>query len=272
MGNVGGPAVMAYSFDREVSLGYSRSLAIIVVAEFLSFVASLILGFTGIVVLLLFSSSGSTLRWLSVGVVIIGASVAALSVIVWYRRAHVGVAVTGIAQLLVPLVERVSPTWAEGLRSERINATLQRYYETFDIVVGDRRAVLYAFALSQLGWFFFALPLFTSALALDVHLPIGLVLFLVPAAGLATVFPVPGGLGGLEVVLAGLLTLLAAITLTTASAVVILFRLCSFWFFVLVCGVTASMAAVGVRELSNTLQSPSPVQSNDDHVERYKET
>ena len=41
--NAGGPAVMAYAFDREVGLGYGRSLAIIVVAEFLSLVSSLVL-------------------------------------------------------------------------------------------------------------------------------------------------------------------------------------------------------------------------------------
>jgi len=121
-------------------------------------------------------------------------------------------------------------------------------------VGGDRRAVLYAFGLSQLGWLFFALPL-TGALALDVRLPLALALCLVPAAGLATVFPLPDGLGGLEVALAGLLAALAAVDLATAGAVVILFWLCSFWFFVGVCGIAASVAAVGVDELS-TLPVP----------------
>jgi uncharacterized protein (TIRG00374 family) len=128
--------------------------------------------------------------------------------------------------------------------------------------VRNRRAVLYAFALSQLGWVLFALPLYTGALALDVRLPLALALFLVPAAGLATVFPLPGGLGGVEVVLAGLLAVLVAIDLTTAGAVVILFRLCSFWFFVLVCGVAVSISAVGVREFSTPLETSTPDPAN----------
>lgn len=254
MGNAGGPAVMAYAFDREIDIGYGRSLAVIVVAEFLSLVASLLLGGVGIASLLLFSSSGSELRWLGVGVVLICAMLAALSVAVWYRRQHVEVAVTGVGGLLVPIVDRVSPPLADRLRPERVGTTIQRYYETFDTVVGDRRAVLYAFALSQLGWVFFALPLYTGALALGVRLPLALALFLVPAAGLATVFPLPGGLGGLEVALAGLLVVLAAIDLATAGAVVILFRLCSFWFFVLVCGGATLMATVGVDELSTPFE------------------
>ena len=271
MGNAGGPAVMAYAFDREVNLGYSRSLAVIVVAEFLSLLASLVLGFVGIVFLLLFSSADPALRWLGVGVVLVGAALAALSVVVWYRRHHVGLAVTGIAQLLAPVVGRISPARAERLRPDRVSANLQRYYETFDAVLRDRRAVLYAFALSQAGWLFFALPLYTGARALGVDVALALALFLVPAAGLATVFPLPGGLGGLEVALAGLLAALATIDLTTAGAVVILFRLCSFWFFVLVCGSAASMAAVGVRELSVSDRSASAVQREAVHVERREE-
>lgn len=267
MGHAGGPAVMAYAFDREVDLGYSRSLAIIVVAEFLSVVASLLLGFVGIVILLLFSSSETDLRLLGVGLALVGVALVALGVIVWYRRRHVELAVVGISRLLLLVVGRIRPALAEGLRPERVEADVRRYYETFDTVVGDRRAVLYAFVLSQLGWVFFALPLYTGALALGVRLPLALALFLVPAAGLATVFPLPGGLGGLEVALAGLLAVLAAIDLTTAGAVVILFRLCTFWFFVLVCGLAVSTAAVGVRELSVPFEAASVNSENDEHVD-----
>jgi len=249
MGNAGGPAVMAYAFERETDLGYGRSLAVTVVAEFLSLVASLVLGLLGVAVLLSSSASVPELRWLGVGVVVVGAALAALSFVVWFRRRHVTLGLTGVARLLGPRVGRISPALGERLRPERVDASLRRYYETFDAVVRDRRAVLYAFALSQVGWVLFTLPLYTSALALGVRVPIALVLFLVPATGLAAVVPLPGGLGGVEVALAGLLAVLAGFDLPTAGAVVILFRLCSFWFFVLACGIAASMAAVNVGEL-----------------------
>lgn len=267
MGSAGGPAVMAYAFDREVDLGYSRSLAVIVVAEFLSLAASLLLCFVGIAILLLFGSLAADLRWLGVGLVLVGAALAGLSVVVWYRRRHVELAVAGIARLLSPVVGRVWPALAEGLRPERVEANLRRYYETFDTVVGNRRAILYAFVLSQIGWVFFAVPLYTGALALDVRLPLALALFLVPAAGLATVFPLPGGLGGLEVALAGLLAVLAAIDLATAGAVVILFRLCSFWFFVLVCGIAVSLASVRVRELPASIEASAVAPEGSEHGE-----
>ena len=158
MGNAGGPAVMAYAFERETDLGYGRSLAVTVVAEFLSLVASLVLGLLGVAVLLSSSASVPELRWLGVGVVVVGAALAALSFVVWFRRRHVTLGLTGVARLLGPRVGRISPALGERLRPERVDASLRRYYETFDAVVRDRRAVLYAFALSQVGWVLFTLP------------------------------------------------------------------------------------------------------------------
>lgn len=253
MGNAGGPAVMAYAFDREVNLGYGRTLAVVVVAEFLSLVASVVLGLVGVAVLLSVGSSVTGLRWLGVAVVLVGALLAALGVVVWYRRRHVAAAVAGVARVLRPVVARVSPARAARLRPDHVEAGLGRYYATFDTVLADRRALVAAVALTQVGWVFFAVPLYTGALALGVRVPPALVLFLVPVAGLATFFPLPGGLGGVEVVLVGLLAALAAVDLTAAGAVVILYRLCSFWFFVLVGGVAASASAVGVRELAAPL-------------------
>jgi uncharacterized protein (TIRG00374 family) len=266
MGNAGGPAVMAYAFDRETDLGYSRTLAVIVVAEFLSLVASLVLGVAGIALLVSFGSAGSGLRWIGLGVLLIAAVLTALSVVVWYRRRHVAMAVDGIARLVCPVVGRLSSRLADRLRPERVDDGLRRYYATFDAVMADRRAVLYAFVLTQLGWVLFALPLYTGALALDVRLSPALVVFLVPTAGLATVVPLPGGLGGVEVVLAWLLASLAGIDLVTAGAVVVLYRLCSFWFFVLVAGISASVAAVGVGELPAALEVPPRIGRGDEPV------
>lgn len=256
VGNAGGPPIMAFTFNREAALGYTQSLAVITVTNLLGLVTSLVIAGVGIGGLMFFGSAGSDLRWLGIGVGLVSAALVMLSV-VWYRRRYVRLAITGSAGLLAPLVGKVSPSAAERLRPERVNDTLQRYYETFRSVMGDRRAVLSAFVFSLLGAVFFALPLYTGALALGVDLRLELALFIVPAAGLTAVVPLPGGLGAVEGVLVGLLVALTAIELTTAGAVVILFRLCSFWFLVLICGIAASMAAVDVHEvLASTDVSP----------------
>jgi hypothetical protein len=247
---------MAYAFEREVDVGYSRSLAVIAVAEFLSLLASIVLALAGVGVLLAVGVTTPVVRLLGVAALVVGVTLAAVGVVVWYRRTAVSGALVTITGFVEPAVRRLSPGVAETLAPDRVTAGLERYYETFDAVVADRRTVLVAFLVTQLGWVLFALPLVTSAMALDLPLPVALALFLVPAVGVATVVPLPGGLGGIEFALVGLLTTLAALDLTQAGAVVVLYRLCSFWFFVLVGGLAAWAATVGVRTLPAALDEP----------------
>jgi hypothetical protein len=256
MGNAGGPAVMAYAFEREVDLGYSRSLAVIAVAEFLSLLASILLALVGIGVLLGLGTTGGGIRLLGVGVLLAAGALVALGVVVWSQRTAVTAALTALARRLHGPVGRVSPRLAARLDPGRVGGGLDRYYATFDEVVADRRTLAVAFLLTQVGWLCFALPLYTGALALGVDLPFALALFLVPAVGVATVVPLPGGLGGIELALAGLLTGLAGLELAVAGAVVVCFRLCSFWFFTLVGGVAASLSAVPVGDLPASLAEP----------------
>lgn len=145
---------------------------------------------------------------------------------------------------------------------------MARYYEIVEEVLADRRTVLEAAVFNQLGWVLFVVPLYTSGLALGVSLPVALVLFLVPAAGLATAFPLPGGLEGMEVALAALLAVLSALEFPEAGAVV-LYRLCSYWFFVGVGGLCALVAAASVPDLVDSVETPvaaidAPVREDDD--------
>jgi uncharacterized protein (TIRG00374 family) len=264
MGNAGGPAVMAYAYDRQANLGYSRTLAVVVTAEFLSLVASVCIALVGVGLLLAFDPSVTTLRFLGVGIAIVAGGLLALGVGVWYRRRHVTLGVIGLAHVVHPLLDRVAPRLAARVHPTDVAGSVERCYASIDAVTADRRAVVVAFALTLLGWLCFALPLYTAALALGSPLSLALVLALVPAAGLATVVPLPGGLGGFELILAGLLSALAGTDLTTAGAVVILYRLCSFWFFVLVGGLCATASAVGLRQLSTPLEASTRRDGTDD--------
>jgi uncharacterized protein (TIRG00374 family) len=264
MGNAGGPAVMAYAFDREVRLGYSRTLAVVVTAEFLSLVASVSMALAGVGLLLALDPSAARLRWLGVGVLVVAVGLVVLGLVLWYRRHRVTLAVVGLAHLLYPIVNRLSPRLADRVHPDDVTGSVERCYASIDAVTADRTAVASGFGLTMLGWVCFAIPLYTAARALGVPLSIALVLVLVPTAGLLTVVPLPGGLGGFELALTGLLTALAGLDLAAAGAIVILYRLCSFWFFVLVGGLCAAASTVGVRDLSTRLEAGSVSDADDD--------
>jgi uncharacterized protein (TIRG00374 family) len=80
------------------------------------------------------------------------------------------------------------------------------------------------------GWVWFALPLYFAGLAVGEHIDPLIVLFIVPASTLAGLTPSPGGLGGVEAALVALLAALAGLSLPTAAAVAVLYRVASYVF------------------------------------------
>ena len=246
LGAIGGPAVTAYTVDREVDLGYDESLAVVAVAEFLSTVASLTIAAIGALVLLGEVVAVPQLRIVVYAsgvftVVLVGLGVAFLT-----ERAVVARLVATGTRLLHTIVAQVSTQLAAPIEVSRAAAALDRFYARVDALRGDGRTLLIVFGLHAGGWLLASLPLYTSALALGVTIPFPLVVLLVATSGLVDILPLPGGLGGVEIVLATLIATISSVTLPIAAAVVLLYRICSYWYLVLLGAVASAYTAAGV--------------------------
>jgi len=249
MGALGSPAITAYAVDREVSLPYNETLAVVTVAEFLSTVASLLLAAVGIPYLLLASPAVGQLQLFVLAVVGFGAVLLGVAVTFWYRRRTIERAVLGVAHLLQLTVGRLGTRLDSVLAPDRVGDQLERFYATVETLAANRRTVALSFGLHLVGWVASAVPLYTSALAVDVHIPLALVFFLVPASHLVAVLPLPGGLGGVELVLAGVLAVVLGVDIALAATVTLLYRLWAYWFVLLAGAVASLYAATSVRPL-----------------------
>lgn len=90
--------------------------------------------------------------------------------------------------------------------------------------------------------------LWLSFAALGQPAPIGVLMAVVPAAVLAAVVPLPGGLGGVDVALVGLLAATTPVAASVVGAAVVLYRTASYWPRIVLGGGTAlSMVAIGRR-------------------------
>lgn len=249
VGAVGGPALTAYAVDRESALDYEETLAVVTVAEFLSTVASLTLAAIGVLLVAATGTVDSTLRLFATVLLGVAGLLAALAGTVWYRRRTVEGTVLGVVRLLRLGLGRISSRLAAPFARDRAAEGLHRFYATVDRVAAHPRTLAVSLVYHQLGWVCMALPLSACGLALGVRLPVALVFFAVPASLLVDVLPLPGGLGGIEFALSGLLIALAGVDLAMAGAIVVLYRLCSYWFVVAIGGAAAVYSAVSVREL-----------------------
>lgn len=248
VGAVGGPAITAYAVDRESALSFDETLAVVTVAEFISTIASLALAAAGAGYLATTGSVDPHLRAFAAVSLAFAGGFAALAIAFWYWRGAVERAVLGAAWVARRVTGVVSPRVATGFSGERASRALGRYYGTLETVVDDPRSLVVSYLYHQLGWLCMAVALATSALALDVTLPLGVVLFVVPASLLVDVLPLPGGLGGIEFVLAGMLAVLAGLDLGVAAAVTLLYRVCSYWFVIALGGLAALYASVPVAD------------------------
>ena len=259
MGQSGGPVLMSYAVSRETAAPYESTLAAASVFAFLNVVASLVLAVAGLALLVVTrrGPTGTLLRNVLVAMVAVTAVVLLLTYLAVYRRETLEGAALRAAAGLRRTVGRVSARVEAALAPERVSEAVARFGGSVGDLTGDRRRVGTAVALAVLGWFCFLLPMYTSFLAIGEPVPFALVVFVVPVVTLLNVVPLPGGLGGFEVALAGVTAALAPVSLPAATAAVFLFRLSNYWFVVLLGGLAAASLSVRVSD-------PPPVVLTDD--------
>jgi len=251
MGNAGGIAIMAYAIGREADLDLDRSLAVVTIGDFFGLVSTVVLAVAGIGYVVLTLPPSRLVDAALLGVILVGLVFVSVAVMLVYWRSLLRRLVMAVAWFLRMTIGRVSDRVASKLSPGGVDAGIQRYFATFDAAATDRRAMVTAAGLALLGWTLFAVPLFTSAAAVGEPIAFGLVLFVVPVGGLATAVPLPGGIGGVEFAVTGMLLAVTSIEPAVAAAIVLLYRLCVYWFLILVGVSGLTVTATDLRTLAS---------------------
>ena len=234
-GRTAGSALTAYLLARDADTEFESSFAVLVVAETLSFLASMVMLAIGVAFLVatrtLPVEPGLAAVLFSTAVLIVGVAFLLVVRPAWTLAVAARVfEATWRAITVVPFGGggRLTRT---GLR-ERVD----RFRATMALVGADAETVASGYLYAQVAWIATILPMQWSLLALGVDPPVAVAMVVVPLGGTAAIVPLPGGLGSIDLALGGLLVALADLPLAVVAAVVLLYRLCSFWFPVVVGG------------------------------------
>jgi len=250
MGQSGGPVLMAYTVSQETDAPYESTLAAASVFAFLNVVASLVLAVAGLALLVVTrrGPTGPLLRTVLVAMVAVTAVVLLVSYLAVYHRPLLERVALRVAAALRRAVGRLSTRVETALAPDAVEHVVGTYADSVGQLAGDRRQLAATVALAVTGWVFFLLPLYTSFAAIGDPVPYALVVFAIPVVTLLNVVPLPGGLGGFEVALAGVTAAVGGLDLPTATAAVFLFRLSNYWFLVLLGGLAAASLSVRVND------------------------
>ena len=244
-------AVLAYVYRREAGLFLHRSLAAVTVAELLVAVASTGVAGSGLLLLVATGPESALVGQLARGAAVLAVGGTLTGALAWYRRETVRRLVHAVAGGAAGAADRLNPGFGERLSPQAVEETIADYIGALSTVSARRRDVWGAAAFASVGWLALVAALYASGLAVGYRVPIAVALFVVPIAGYATVLPVPGGLGGYEIGVAGALHLLGGMDLAAAVAVTLLFRVCSYWAVIAVGAAAAAYLSVDVRALSS---------------------
>ena len=230
-GKAGGGPFIAYVLAADTEASYEDSLASVVTADALNLLPYFTFAALGFVVVFVRGSIPPGARYLIGGLGLLAVVIPTLLYGGWRHRS---VAKNVIMTVLGPIERRTDRIDAEGLEGR-----IEEFYDHIDTIAADRAVLARTLVYAYVGWLFFALPLYLAGRTLGFAIDPLLVLFIVPASSLAGVIPTPGGLGGVEFALVGLLVALTSMSPELAAAIALVYRVASYWLTLAVGGLAA---------------------------------
>ncbi|WP_293031773.1 lysylphosphatidylglycerol synthase transmembrane domain-containing protein [Natronococcus sp.] len=238
-GQVVAPPGVAYVLAQRSDVEYEEGLAAIVGGIFVNYLPYYTFGGFGLAYLFVGWRVTGSVRTYAVAFLGTVGAVVAIAVLLWVRRDVVERTLLAVAAPIRRLLESVRPSLARSFRPENVRDRLEGFYRTLETISADRATLLAVLAIGHLAWFLFALPLYLTALAMGEPISLAVAVLAVALSKVGFLTPTPGGLGGVELTIAGVLALLTPVGAATALAIGLLYRVVAYWLSVVVGAVAA---------------------------------
>lgn len=229
MGHLSGSAIIGYAVSRPFDIQYEEALAAVTVADLLNLLCAVTISAVGLLLVVLDSGIGDVRTFVAglAGAVAVASGVV---VLVTRRRDLLERAVVAVVAVGYRIGARLGVSTVERyLHPDSVERRVESYFRTLDGVAEDRRRVAFVALFAAVGWVCFATSLAVAGAALGAGVPFAAALFVAPASGLVGWSPLPGGSGGVEVAVTAGLVATAGVSVSTAAAVALLYRVCSYW-------------------------------------------
>jgi len=231
MGKAGGGPLIAYLLSTDDRITYHQSLATLTTADLLNLVPYFVFAVVGGVGLAIRGGLPNRADLLAGALGAVAVAVGGSGYLAWRYRTAVTDSLVGA---LTPVVGRLPFVNVATVREE-----IHGFYEEMDRIADEPRLLGYTLAFGVVGWVLFTVPLYLAGRTVGVTLDPLVVLFVVTASTVAGLVPTPGGLGGVEFALVGLLVAVTPLSAGSAAAIALIYRVASYWYVLAVGGLAA---------------------------------
>lgn len=249
MGQFGGEPIITYILMKTTDVPVERSLAAVVAVDFVNTIPFFTVSLAGIFLYRTQYPGNPLISFLFLGLITLFTVFSLFFLLLWKRKEttlhaleHVG---NGLHQLLTET----------GVSSSRILSVVngdyftvkgRGFYDVIQEVFENKKRVGQALILAHIADLMGVLGMYLFLHAFGVDAPLAALMFIMSAAGIPQFLPIPGGLGGVEVATATMLTSIAGVPTTIAVSAVLFFRLFSYWTTLLVGGYAASKLSLHI--------------------------
>lgn len=247
-GQAGGEPVTALLISQTTDAEYETGLAAIASVDTLNLVPSITLALVGAGYFATEVTFPRNLRVATAIVVVLAVAVVVGAYFGWHNRYAVEQRVIAafilVAEWVGRHVPRVSAPDANSLEHR-----VERFFAAIERVATNPRGLALALGFSAAGWLCQMAGLWLAFHALGISVKFSVMMFVVPMGAIAGVTPLPGGAGGIEIVLVSLLVAspLPGVTESIALAAVVIYRGLLYWVPIVVGGVVMSTVGAGIR-------------------------
>ncbi|NHN60196.1 MULTISPECIES: lysylphosphatidylglycerol synthase transmembrane domain-containing protein [Halorussus] len=239
-GQAGGEPFSALLVSRTTGTEYENGLAAVASVDTLNFIPSISFALLGVGYYATRFTVGDRVELAALALVALALAVPLVAYLVWRNRHRVSDAVVGVAVPVGRVVGRAVPG-VDAPDEAGVRHRIGGFFEALERVAGDHHQLALALSFSAVGWLLLSVSLWLSLLALGHAVPFAAALFIVPLGSVASVTPLPGGLGGVEAALILLIVPITGVDAGTAAAAAVLHRGATYLLPVLLGGSATAM-------------------------------
>ena len=243
---VGGEALSAAVISRSTDATYETGLAAVTSVDLVNLVPSPLIALVGLVSLVAAGEPIPELRLAATTVLGVSMAAAVAGILAWRFRTDVGRSVARVGVRAVAAANRLTGR-VMPVDVARLTGRIESFLDGVGRVFGHRRRLLVCLGLSTVGWGCLLAAFWLSVRAVGHPVPIDLVAVVLPVGMLAIAVPLPGGVGGIEAALVGLLVAVGEVPVAGATAGVVLYRGVTYWAPLLFGGAVTAALTVEAR-------------------------
>ncbi|UPV75323.1 flippase-like domain-containing protein [Halorussus limi] len=222
-GQAGGEPFSALLVSRSTGIKYENGLAVVASVDTLNFVPSISFALLGVGYYATRFTVGDRVGFAAVALLALALAVPAVAYLGWRNRHRVADLVIRAAVPAARLIGRFVPRF-EPPQESQVRDRIGGFFAALERVGGDHHKLALALSFSALGWLLLSVSLWLSLGALGYWVPFAAALFIVPLGSVASITPLPGGLGGVEAALVLLIVPITGVDAGTAAAAAVLHR------------------------------------------------